>query len=158
MQLEMENAMIEALQTPLAFEDGGLSPPHQPPAVQDMDSPEMIPCLLPCITSPTVATAGFQLSAVTKRVGTIQISEGGGSELFAHVPPPIISPARPRPSAPPKSRATSAPSRRSARQGAAANPMPVAQRAVLRLVQELGALGPKDMMTPKVATVLMKRF
>ena len=36
--------------------------------------------------------------------------------------------------------------------------MPVAQRAALRLVQELGGLGPKDRMTPAAAAALLKRF
>ena len=34
----------------------------------------------------------------------------------------------------------------------------MAQRTVLRLIQELGELGPKDKMTPKAAALLMKRF
>ena len=36
--------------------------------------------------------------------------------------------------------------------------MPVAQRVALRLVQELGGLGPKDRMTPSAAAALLKRF
>ena len=66
--------------------------------------------------------------------------------------------ARSRLSTPPRSRSTSTPSCRSARQAAADITTLVPQRAVLRLVQELGALGPKDKMTPKVADLLMKRF
>lgn len=50
------------------------------------------------------------------------------------------------------------PSRRSARQAAAGCEVLVAQRAALRLIQELGGLGPKDKMTPKVATDLLKCF
>lgn len=59
MQMELENAMQEALVTPLAFEDGGRSP--SPPIVKpaELESPEMLPCLLPCITSPAAATVGF---------------------------------------------------------------------------------------------------
>lgn len=36
--------------------------------------------------------------------------------------------------------------------------MPVAQRATRRLIQELGALGPKDRMTLGAVTALIKRF
>lgn len=36
--------------------------------------------------------------------------------------------------------------------------MPVAQRAMLGLIQELGALGPKDKMMTKAAAALIKRF
>lgn len=124
----------------------------------------MLSCLLPCINSPAAANVGFQVSTVTQRVGMIQIDGGHGtgrtSELFAPVPPPVVSsqPPLPRHSAPPKARAISAPSRHSARQAAAANPTPVAQCAVLRLVQELGELGPKDKMTLKAAAQLIKRF
>lgn len=97
-------------------------------------------------------------------MGAIQIDSNHDAdrtaELFAAVPPPIVpsQPPHPHHSAPPKSRAISAPSHRSARQAAAANPTPVAQRAVLRLVQELGELGPEEKMTPKAAARLMKRF
>lgn len=36
--------------------------------------------------------------------------------------------------------------------------MPVAHRATLRLVRDLGLLGPKDKMTPKAAKALIKKF
>jgi hypothetical protein len=36
--------------------------------------------------------------------------------------------------------------------------VPVSQRAALRLVQELGKLGPKDKMTPDAAAALIKKF
>ncbi|XP_020156914.1 uncharacterized protein [Aegilops tauschii subsp. strangulata] len=71
---------------------------------------------------------------------------------------PPAPPIRPRSSAPPKVRATSAPSRRSARKATSGCTVPVAQRAALRLVQELGGLGPKDRMTPAAAAALLKRF
>lgn len=102
------------------------------------------------------------MDAVTHQVGAMHIGNGQeqANELFAAVPPSILpcQPPRPRHSAPPKSRATSAPSRHSARQAAAGISTPVAQRAVLRLVQELGELGPKDKMTSKAAAQIMKRF
>ena len=48
--------------------------------------------------------------------------------------------------------------RHSARQAANPSPMPVAQRGTLRLVRELGLLGPKEAMTAKAAEALIKRF
>lgn len=36
--------------------------------------------------------------------------------------------------------------------------MPVAQRAALRLVRDLGLLGPKEKMTPKAAENLLRKF
>lgn len=36
--------------------------------------------------------------------------------------------------------------------------MPVAQRASLRIVKELGLLGPKEKMTTEVAEALLRRF
>ncbi|XBI89683.1 hypothetical protein VPH35_027455 [Triticum aestivum] len=63
-----------------------------------------------------------------------------------------------RPSAPPKSRAESVPSRQSARQAALVSSVPVAQRASLRIVKELGLLGPKQKMSPEVAEALIRRF
>ncbi|KAF7002794.1 hypothetical protein CFC21_018226 [Triticum aestivum] len=47
------------------------------------------------------------------------------------------------------------PKRASGRSGCT---VPVAQRVALRLVQELGGLGPKDRMTPSAAAALLKRF
>ncbi|XBI63212.1 hypothetical protein VPH35_043681 [Triticum aestivum] len=163
MQLEMENAMIKALRTSLAFEDGGRSPPSRLSVKPgELESPAMLPCLLPCVSSPVAATVGFQLDAVTQQVGEMVIGSRNeqAAQLFEAVPAPILpcQPPRPRHPAPPKSRALSAPSRRSARQAAAGITTLVAQRAVLCLIQELGELGPKDKMTPKAAAQIMKRF
>ncbi|XBI68444.1 hypothetical protein VPH35_047644 [Triticum aestivum] len=162
-ELEMENTMIEALRTPLAFEDGGHSPPSRLSVKPgELESPAMLPCLLPCVSSPAAATVGFQLDAVTQQVGEMVIDSRNeqAAQLFEAVPAPILprQPPRPRHPAPPKSRALSAPSRRSARQAAAGITTLVAQRAVLRLIQELGELGPKDKMTPKAAAQITKRF
>ncbi|KAE8803215.1 hypothetical protein D1007_20991 [Hordeum vulgare] len=122
----------------------------------------MFLCLLLCIISTATTTVSFQMEAVTQRVGEIHIGtdQEHAAELFAAVLPSVLprQPPRPRLSAPPKSRTTSAPSRRSARQGVAAISTLVVQRAVLRLIQELGELGPKDRMIPKAAAQLMKRF
>lgn len=85
-------------------------------------------------------------------------------KLFLDSAPPFISscpspaPPRKRTAAPLKSRATSAPVRHSARQAALNSAVPVAQRATLRLVQELGGLGPKERMTVKAAEALVRRF
>ena len=48
--------------------------------------------------------------------------------------------------------------RHNTRQAALNSSVPVAQRAVLRIVQELGGLGPKDRMTLKAAEALGRRF
>uniref|UniRef100_A0A8I7B714 Uncharacterized protein n=1 Tax=Hordeum vulgare subsp. vulgare TaxID=112509 RepID=A0A8I7B714_HORVV len=63
-----------------------------------------------------------------------------------------------RQAAPPKSRASSTPTRHSARQAASGSTVPVAQRASLRLVKELGLLGPRDKMTEEVTRALLQRF
>ncbi|KAE8807367.1 Histidyl-tRNA synthetase [Hordeum vulgare] len=59
---------------------------------------------------------------------------------------------------PPKSRATTAPTRHSARQAANTSTVPVAQRASLRIVKELGLLGAWEKMTEDVAKALLHRF
>ncbi|KAE8778524.1 hypothetical protein D1007_48544 [Hordeum vulgare] len=64
-QLEMENAMLEALVTLLAFENGGRSPPCFDVGPTKLESPEMLPCLLPCTNHPAKATMGFQIEAVS---------------------------------------------------------------------------------------------
>ncbi|XP_037433360.1 uncharacterized protein LOC119300523 [Triticum dicoccoides] len=114
MQLEMENAIQDALVIPLAFKDDGHSPSLPTAKPAELESPEMLPCLLPYITSPVAPTVGFQMDAVIQQVGSMQIgdSQAQAAKLFAPVPPPILAsqPPRPRHSAPPKSRATSAPS------------------------------------------------
>lgn len=48
--------------------------------------------------------------------------------------------------------------RHSARQAANQSTVPVAQRGALRLVWELGLLGPKEKMTPKAAEKLLRKF
>lgn len=114
--------------------------------------------------TPTPAcTLEVQLGAMTSRVCQLEIA---GTEdrvepcrLFCSNPHPLVasSPAH-RPSAPPKSRTVSVPSRQSARQAANPSTVPVAQRASLRIVKELGLLGPKEKMTTEVAEALLRRF
>lgn len=103
---------------------------------------------------PTVVE--MQLGAVTRQVCCLQLdAEGAAADpqrLFQSTRPPLVpeAPAR-RSSAPPKTRAALAPVRHSARQAANQTSVPVAQRAALRLVRDLGLLGPKEKMTTKAA-------
>ncbi|KAE8798380.1 D-3-phosphoglycerate dehydrogenase, chloroplastic [Hordeum vulgare] len=119
--------------------------------------------------TPTPAcTMQLQLGAVTGRVSKLQLGAAAADRpetrglfraskqaLIAAAPAP--APAR-RPAAPPKSRASSTPTRHSARQAVSGSTVPVAQRASLRLVKELGLLGPRDKMTDEVARALLQRF
>ncbi|XBH84069.1 hypothetical protein VPH35_072341 [Triticum aestivum] len=98
-----------------------------------------------------------------QQVMQLQLSGGTAVEepprLFADVPPPVIAAPPPwRPSAPLKSRASSTPIRQSARQAANPSTVPVAQRASLLLVKQLGLLGPKEKMTAEVEEALIRRF
>ncbi|KAE8768492.1 hypothetical protein D1007_60020 [Hordeum vulgare] len=122
-------------------------------------------------TTPTPAcTMQLQLGAVTGRVSKLQLGASAADRqdtqglfraskqpLIAAAPAPAPAPAR-RPAAPPKTRASSTPTRHSARQAASGSTVPVAQRASLRLGKELGLLGPRDKMTDKVARALLQRF
>ncbi|KAI5014782.1 hypothetical protein ZWY2020_056172 [Hordeum vulgare] len=92
MQLEMENAILEALDTPLDFEDGGRSSPRLDARPVELESSKMLPCLLLCISSPAAATISFQMEVVTQRVGTIQIGSRRkhAAELFAVAAPLVL--------------------------------------------------------------------
>uniref|UniRef100_A0A8I6YDD6 Uncharacterized protein n=1 Tax=Hordeum vulgare subsp. vulgare TaxID=112509 RepID=A0A8I6YDD6_HORVV len=96
-------------------------------------------------------TLEVQLGAVTSRVCQLEIAAlddtAKAGSLFCAPEPPLLN--RPtsvprRSTAPPKSRAIYAPTRHSARQAAAGSTVPVAKRASLRIVKELGLLGPKE--------------
>ncbi|KAE8811149.1 hypothetical protein D1007_12060 [Hordeum vulgare] len=110
-------------------------------------------------------TMELQLGAVTSRVSKLQLGAAVDRPetrgLFRASKQPLITaapaPAR-RPAAPPKSRASSTPTRHNARQAANGSTVLVAQRASLRLVKELGLLGPRDKMTDEVARALLQRF
>ncbi|KAE8798883.1 hypothetical protein D1007_25852 [Hordeum vulgare] len=108
-------------------------------------------------------TMEVQLGAVTGRVRQLEIGEAVARPesrgLFRTTKQPLIgtSPAR-CPAPPPKTRATSTPTRSSVRQAAIGSSVPVAQRASLRLVRELSLLGPRDKMTEDVARALLHRF
>ncbi|XBJ10792.1 hypothetical protein VPH35_015589 [Triticum aestivum] len=159
MQLEFENAMLEALSSPLDFNsDDATSPQMSPPT---MLPTALLPNVMPCVTQPTTATIELQaMVAVTERINHMKIQEDSEAlQLFSNIQPPVLTtPKQKRTSAPPKSRAVSVPSRRSARQAMASSTVPVSQRAALRLVKELGELGPGDKMTPEMAARLIKRF
>ncbi|KAE8817846.1 hypothetical protein D1007_04465 [Hordeum vulgare] len=119
--------------------------------------------------TPTPAcTMQLQLGAVTGRVSKLQPSTANTDQqeiqgLFRASKKPLIA-ATPapasvrRPATPPKTRASSTPTRHSARQAASSSKVPVAQRASLRLVKELGLLGPRDKMTDEAARALLQRF
>ncbi|KAE8805825.1 D-3-phosphoglycerate dehydrogenase, chloroplastic [Hordeum vulgare] len=112
--------------------------------------------------TPTPAcTMQLQLGAVTGQVSKLELGAAAADRpealglfsaskqsLIAAAPAP--APAR-RPAAPPKSRASSTPNRHSTRQAASGSTVQVAQHASLRLVKELGLLGPRDKMTDEVA-------
>ncbi|KAE8770316.1 hypothetical protein D1007_57959 [Hordeum vulgare] len=105
-----------------------------------------------------------QLGAVTGCVRQLEIGgaatgpESRGLFRTNKQQPLIATALARRPAAPPKTRATSTPTRSSARQAAMGSSVPVAQRASVRLVKELGLLGPRDKLTAEVAKALLQRF
>ncbi|KAE8780190.1 D-3-phosphoglycerate dehydrogenase, chloroplastic [Hordeum vulgare] len=103
-----------------------------------------------------------QQRAVTSRVGQLELVEASGSKeprLFCEYMPPLLAaPPTRRSVPPPKSRAQTTPTRHSARQAANTSTVPVAQRASLFLVKELGLLGSREKMTEDVAKALIRRF
>ncbi|XP_045091027.1 uncharacterized protein [Aegilops tauschii subsp. strangulata] len=87
MQLEIKNAMRDALTSPLAFEDGGRSPPHASTrrgAVDGFPEDDILPCIAdldaplssPCISTPAPAAVGFQVAAITQKVDCLHIDAG----------------------------------------------------------------------------------
>uniref|UniRef100_A0A8I6X3K0 Uncharacterized protein n=1 Tax=Hordeum vulgare subsp. vulgare TaxID=112509 RepID=A0A8I6X3K0_HORVV len=115
-------------------------------------------------TPSAASTMEVQLGAVTGRVRELEIGgTGAGPEsrgLFrtSKQQPLIATSPVHRPASPPKTRATSTPTRSSARQAAIGSSVAVAQRASLRIVKELGLLGPRDRLTAEVAKALLQRF
>ncbi|KAE8782638.1 D-3-phosphoglycerate dehydrogenase, chloroplastic [Hordeum vulgare] len=116
-------------------------------------------------TPSAARTLEVQLGAVTSRVCQLEIaapsSAASTASLFRAPEPPLLDrpTSAPRRSvAPPKSRAISAPTRHIARQATAGSIVPVAKRASLRIVKELGLLGPREKMTAQVAKALLQRF
>ncbi|XBH82815.1 hypothetical protein VPH35_071391 [Triticum aestivum] len=103
-----------------------------------------------------------QLDTLSPTLATTPRPPGSSTaprRLFTEAPAPIIAnaPLR-RPSAPPKACVPVAPTRHSARQATNTSKTPVSQRASLRIVKELGLLGPKEKMTKEVAGALIRRF
>ncbi|KAE8808142.1 hypothetical protein D1007_15266 [Hordeum vulgare] len=113
-------------------------------------------------TPSSVRTREVQLGAVTSRVSQLELVEASGSKepcLFRECRPPLLAVPPTRRSVPsPKSRVQATSTRHSARQAANTSTVPVAQRASLCLVKELGLLGPKEKMTEDVAKALIRRF
>ncbi|KAE8791771.1 hypothetical protein D1007_33752 [Hordeum vulgare] len=97
----------------------------------------------------------MQLGAAADRPEARGLFHASKQALISAAPAPA---AARRQAAPPKSRASSTPTRHSARQAASGSTVPVAQRASLRLVKELGLLGPRDKMTEEVVRALLQRF
>lgn len=122
---------------------------------------------LSCTEPARSTVVEMQLGVVTRQVCCLQLNAAADSadqaaapqDLFQATMPPLLpaAPAR-RSSAPPKTRAAPAPVRHSARQAANPSPVPVAQRGTLRLVRELGLLGPKEKMTAKADEKLLRKF
>ncbi|KAE8802740.1 hypothetical protein D1007_21571 [Hordeum vulgare] len=114
------------------------------------------------VTPSSARTMEVQLGAVTSRVSQLELVEESGSRepgLFHECRPPLLAaPPTRRSVLPPKSRVQAAPTKHSARQAANTSIVPVAQRASLRLVKELGLLGPKEKMTEDLAKALIRRF
>ncbi|XBI92293.1 hypothetical protein VPH35_029387 [Triticum aestivum] len=145
--LEAEAAKAE----PLCFPDNASSSNNLPAAALSAQT-----C---CAPAPAISV-GLQLGAVTQRVQQLGIQDQDAAampcRLFADVPPALLPP--PRPSAPKKTRTASAPVRQSARQASNCTEVPVAYHATLRIIRDLGLLGPKDKMTPQAAKALIKKF
>ncbi|XBH75271.1 hypothetical protein VPH35_102059 [Triticum aestivum] len=171
MAAELEAHAARAVAAPLTF-DGPQqladSPLHGP---SDALGPTLVgPPLALCQRQPLPpTTTQLQLGMVTQQVCNLQIAADAEAPplppLFQQVQAPIIATAPTAPtaagrrsSAPPKTRAIPAPTRRSDRQAEVQPDVPVIQRATLRLVRELGLLDPKAKMTPKAAEELIRKF
>ncbi|XBJ08822.1 hypothetical protein VPH35_014035 [Triticum aestivum] len=150
LQIAPESSIADVLAAPLSFKDakGQASGVHTDShgTIDETLSSCMQPDLILACHTPAPAVAmGLQLGAVTQQVQQLQI--GGPRHLFQDVQAPlIVSAPSCRPSAPPKTRASSTPRLQSVRQTATASKVPVAQRASLLLVRKLGKLGPKEEM------------
>ncbi|KAE8795720.1 hypothetical protein D1007_29314 [Hordeum vulgare] len=116
-------------------------------------------------TPSAARTLEVQLGALTSRVCKLEIvapdDTAKAASLFRAPELPLLN--RPtsaprRSTAPPKSRAISAPTRHGPRQAACGSTVPVTKRASLRIVKELGLLGPKEKMMAEVAKALLHRF
>ena len=95
--------MIEALTSPLAFEDGGRSPPHASTrhgAVDGFLEEDILPCIAdldaplssPCISTPAPAAVGFHVAAITQKVDCLHLDAGQGSTSQVGGPQQLFCP------------------------------------------------------------------
>ncbi|KAE8810212.1 hypothetical protein D1007_13099 [Hordeum vulgare] len=160
---DVQAAVDAVLAEPLVFDEGSLLEAAGEALQLDNFSPTLSDYGHFNRATPSSArTMEVQLGAVTSRVSQLELVEASGSRapgLFRECRPPLLAaPPTRRSVPPPRSRVQAAPTRHSTRQEANTSTVPVAQRASLRLVKELGLLGPKEKMTEDVAKALIRRF
>uniref|UniRef100_A0A8I6X9P0 CCHC-type domain-containing protein n=1 Tax=Hordeum vulgare subsp. vulgare TaxID=112509 RepID=A0A8I6X9P0_HORVV len=160
---DVQAAADAVLAEPLLFDEGSLLEAAGEALQLDTFSPTLSDYGHFNRATPSSArTMEVQLGAVTSRVSQLELVEASGSRapgLFRECRPPLLAaPPTRRSVPPPRSRVQAAPTRHITRQAANTSTVPVAQRASLRLVKELGLLGPKEKMTEDVAKALIRRF
>uniref|UniRef100_A0A8I6X329 Uncharacterized protein n=1 Tax=Hordeum vulgare subsp. vulgare TaxID=112509 RepID=A0A8I6X329_HORVV len=160
---DVQAAADAVLAEPLVFDEGSLLEAAGEALQLDNFSPTLSDYGHFNRATPSSArTMEVQLGAVTSRVSQLELVEASGSRapgLFHECRPPLLAaPPTRRSVPPPRSRVQAAPTRHNTRQAANTSTVPVAQRASLRLVKELGLLGPKEKMTEDVAKALIRRF
>uniref|UniRef100_A0A8I6YN06 DUF4283 domain-containing protein n=1 Tax=Hordeum vulgare subsp. vulgare TaxID=112509 RepID=A0A8I6YN06_HORVV len=163
MAVDIQAAADAVLAEPLHFDEGSLLEAVGEALQLDAFSPTLSDYGHFNRATPSSArTMEVQLGAVTSRVSQLELVEASGSKepcLFRECRPPLLAvPPTRRSVPPPKSRVQATPTRHSAWQAANTSTVPVAQRASLRLVKELGLLGPKEKMIEDVAKALIRRF
>ncbi|KAE8803915.1 D-3-phosphoglycerate dehydrogenase, chloroplastic [Hordeum vulgare] len=163
MAADVQAAADAVLAEPLHFDEGSLLKAAGEALQLDAFSPTLSDYGHFNRATPSSArTMEVQLGAVTSRVSQLELVEASGSKepcLFHECRPPLlVAPPTRRSVPPPKSRVQATATRHSARQAANTSTVPVVQRASLRLVKELGLLGPKEKMTEDVAKALIRRF
>ncbi|KAE8791863.1 hypothetical protein D1007_33646 [Hordeum vulgare] len=163
MAVDVQAAADAVLAKPLHFDEGSLLEAAGEALQLDAFSPTLLDYDHFNRATPSSARMmEVQLGAVTSRVSQLELAEASGSKepcLFRECRPPLLAvPPTRRSVPPPKNRVQATPTRHNARQAANTSTVPVAQRASLRLVKELGLLGPKEKMTEDVAKALIRRF
>uniref|UniRef100_A0A8I7B614 Uncharacterized protein n=1 Tax=Hordeum vulgare subsp. vulgare TaxID=112509 RepID=A0A8I7B614_HORVV len=161
--MDVQAAADAVLAEPLLFDEGSLLEAAGEALQLDTFSPTLSDYGHFNRATPSSArTMEVQLGAVTSRVSQLELVEASGSRapgLFRECRPPLLAaPPTRRSVPPPRSRVQAAPTRHITREAANTSTVPVAQRASLRLVKELGLLGPKEKMTEDVAKALIRRF
>ncbi|KAE8809813.1 D-3-phosphoglycerate dehydrogenase, chloroplastic [Hordeum vulgare] len=166
MAADIQAATDAVVVAPLQFDENSLPVPEGEALQLDAFSPTLLASASDFghfnrATPTSARTMEVQLGAVTSQVSQLELvgADEQAPSLFRGCRPPLISasPAR-RSVPPPKSRASAAPTRHNARQAANTSTVPVAQRASLRIVKELGLLGPRERMTEDVAKAQLHRF